>query len=221
MHLFNLASFAVRFGIDMSVSDFSDAVTEASKAATSAVASRFRFQDFEQYPARRDIFRCDRMFGQGNSQHRQFNLARGFIDGVTGFSIYATDSIIHVRNGDTNQLTNLQDSAQDGQSNYVVIDAEQGLVTVHSQDLTDMWVVINYTCGLPVATDDQYEQVPAWLKDAGEAQALLLLKYNRAFKTDDGVDEMRPISDSLDRLWGAHARIYPSALKPTSSEPGK
>jgi len=48
----------------------------------------------------------------------------------------------------------------------------------------------------------------------------MFLKQNRAFKTDDGSEELSPIKDSLDYLYGAHARIYPSALLPTSSEPG-
>ena len=96
MHLFNLNSFAQRFGIDMTVSDFNEAVTEASHAATRSIASQFRFRDFNTYSARRDIFRCGRMHGAGSSQHRQFRLARGFIDGVTGFTAYYTDNPVHV-----------------------------------------------------------------------------------------------------------------------------
>lgn len=221
MHLFNLSEFGQRFGIDMTVGDFNSAVTAASKAATRSVASQFRFQDFETYTARRDFYRVDRMMASGNQQYRQFRLARGFIDGVSGFSAYFTDSILHVRNSDTNNLTDIQNVAGDGQSDYLTIDADQGLLTVHSIDMTGMWFVVTYNCGMDVATDDEYLDVPGWLQDAAEAQTILFLKQNRAFKTEDGSDDLRPIQESLLTLKAEHARIYPAAILPTSSEPGR
>lgn len=221
MHLFNLHDFGQRFGIDLTVSDFNDAVTAASKAATRSVASRFRFGDFDAYTARRDFFRVDRMHGQGAQMHRQFRLARGFIDSINGFSAKYTDNIIHIRNNDTDSLTDVQDVAEDGKSDYLVIDADQGILTVDVLDLTGMWLVVTYNCGLDVATDDEFQDVPGWLQDAAEAQAILFLKQNRAFRGENDTVDLAPIKDNLDYLWGQHARVYPGAIFPTSSEPGR
>jgi len=139
MHLFNLHEFGQRFGVDMTTPDFNAAVTEASKAATRAIASQFRYRDFDLYTARRDVFQVNRMMATGNAQNRQFRLSRGFIDSSTGFTAYYTDNPVHIRNNETDQLTNLQDTNEDGQSDYLFIDANSGLLTVYSLDLTDPW----------------------------------------------------------------------------------
>lgn len=219
MHLFNLAEFSQQFGIDMTVSDFNSAVREASKAATRAVASRFRYIDFDGYTARRDVFNVRRTFDTGRNQNTILRLSRGFIDSTTGFTAYYTSNPVYVRNADANSYTSLQDVAGDGQSDYLFIDAKRGFLTVYNIDLTDQWVVVTYNCGLTAATDDEYEDVPTWLADAARAQAALLLKQNRAFNTE-GEDDTDALRSQLHSLMQQHTRAHPSALLPTMSEPG-
>lgn len=221
MHLFNLSNFALRFGIDMSVDDFNSAVTEASKAATKAIAAQFRFQDFDAYTARRDIFHCRRMFEAGNAQHRAFRLARGFIDATTGFSARYTDNPVHIRNSETDQLTDLQDTNEDGRSDYLFIDADQGLITAYSLDLTNQWVVVDYNCGLSFASDDEAEDAPGWLSEAAELQTLIYLRQNRSLADDEQNNDLPALRQALSDLRSAHARMYPDAILPVSSEPGR
>lgn len=221
MYLFNLQNFAQRFGIDMTVSDFNDAVTEAAKASTRVIASQFRFQDFDLFSARRDVFHVPRMFEAGNAQNRRFRLARGFIDGANNFTAYYTDNPVHVRNGDTDQLTNLQRTNNDNKSDYLFIDAETGLLTTYSLDLTDMWIIVTYDCGLTVAADAEFEGVPSWLAEAAELQTLIYLKQNRALSDEDGGDTVSSLRSALAQLQAAHMRFHPEAVLPTMSEPGK
>lgn len=223
MHLFSLTEFGDRFGIDMTVPDFVDYVASASHAATRDIASRFRFKDFDVHATRRDVFRCGRMFGAGASQHRQFVLSRGFIEPVTGFSCRYTENFVHVRNSGISLFTDAQNVAEDGESDYVVIDAEQGVVSLYGIDLTDQWLVVDYTCGLDADSNDEAQDVPGWLADAASAKAAIFLKQNRVFQNEDEntADAIVPLRETLTSLFGGHARIYPSALLPTMAEPGK
>ena len=192
----------------------------AGAAATRTIASRFRFRDFDEYTARRDVFRCDRMFGAGSNQHRQFKLARGFIDGVTGFSARYSSSPLHIRNNDTTLTTDLQRVNEDSESDYLFIDADQGILSVYGLDLTDQWLVVTYNCGLSFAADGEVEDAPDWLSDAAVAQTAIFLRQNRAFQTEGGADD-KPLRDALSALETAHARAYPAAVPPTMSEPGR
>lgn len=217
MHLFNLNEFAQQFGIDMTVSDFNEAVREASKAATRMVASMFRYTSFDAYTARRDFFQCDRMFGAGKGQRRSMRLSRGFINTGASFSAFYTPSPVYVRNNQTDLIRDLQNVNEDGESDYLIIDATRGMLTVNTIDLTDMWVVVTYDGGLSVATDDEYEGVPDWLSDAARAQAAILLKQNPAFEVEDG--DTSELSLQIRHLRRDHERYGGGALLPQASEP--
>ena len=217
MYLFNPIDFAARFGIDMTVPDFSNAVNEASRASTRAIASRFRFQDFDSYATRRDVFQIDRMLGAGNLQNRELLLSRGFINPTVGFSAVYTSNPVHARNNDATLVTNLQRTQEDSQSDYLFIDAEKGKLTAYSVDLTDQWVVVTYSCGLSVASDGVYEGVPGWLQEAAEAQTALFLKQSNIFQTEEAED-LTSLRQNLFDLQAAHARLFLSAVGVTMTD---
>jgi len=219
MHLFNLNNFATRFGIDMTVLDFNNGVTQASQAATRAVASRFRFKDFEPFTNRKDVFYVDRMLGQGNLQHRQLMLSRGFINPTSGFSALYTGNPVHARNAETSLTTDLQRVSSDGRSDYLYIDSEQGLLTTYVVDLTDQWVVVTYSGGLSVASDGVYEGVPGWMAEAAESQTALFLKQSNLFQTEEQED-LTSLRQNLFDLQAAHARLHLAAVPATMSEMG-
>lgn len=217
MHLFNLNEFASRYGIDMSVDDFRDAVTEASKAATYGLASDLRYGGFEQYVNRRDVFQCLRSFASGNMQKLQFRLSRGFVDEDSNFSAYYSSSPLNIRNNDTGLLTNLQAVNDDAQSNYLYIEAEKGVLTVYGIDLTDQWVVVTYSGGLATTAKEQFKNVPEWLQEAAQVHAALHLTRNRAFQTE-GEDDTEFLKSTLQGLMTGNWRAPPSALTPVSTE---
>lgn len=216
MHLFNLVSFAKQFGIDLTVPDFQEAVVEASKAATPTVASRFRYGGFDTYSNRRDVFQVRRMYDAGAAQNLSLRLSRGFVDTSASFTAYYTANPLYVRNNDTDLLTDLQDVNKDGQSDYLFIDAERGVLSVYNIDLTDQWVVVTYTGGLETASDDEYQGVPDWLSQAARAQTALMLKENRAFSVEGDTD-MKTLTGQLNALWSRHARVAGSMVLPVMS----
>ena len=220
MFLFNLQRFSERYGIDLSVGDFNNAVIEAARGATATMASRFRFTDFNEYTARRDIFACERTFGQGNTLTRSFLLARGFTSKANVTAYYAT-SPIHLRNADLNNMVNLEDALEDGESDMLFVDEDQGLLTVYGIDLTGLWVLVDYTGGLSIATDDEYEGVPEWLSEAAMLQAAMNLSTSKVLKIDDeDGDDFSILKDQLKTALVDHRRYHPAAVKPTASEPG-
>lgn len=221
MHLFNLSDFGQQYGIDLTVTDFADAVAGASKAATRALASRFRLGGFDAFTGRRDVFNVRRMFDTAGNSNITLRLSRAFIDGSTGLSAYMTPTPLHIRNSDYGSMTNLQSVAGDAASDYLFIDAQRGVLTVYGVDLTDMWVVVDYNGGFEVATDDEYQGVPDWLQDAARAEAAILIKQNRAFKNEGDTDEdLNPLRKLIYDLQSEHGRYLPSAVLPTMSEPG-
>lgn len=219
MHLFSLARFSQRFGIDLTVDDFENAVVEASRAATSTLASRLRFTDFDEYTARRDMFYVDRTFGDAQGFNRQFMLQRGFTS-TANVTAYYSSSPVNLRNADTDLLTSIKDTAEDGESNFLVVDGNQGLLTVYGINLTGLWVLVDYDGGLSVATDDEYDNVPEWLSEAAMAQAAINLSHHRALKADDDDADFSDLRSAVVEAMSTHARIAPAALKPTASEPG-
>jgi len=217
MHLFSLNDFGAQFGIDLTVPDFNDAVSEASKAATRKVVSSFRLGGLDAFTSRRDVFQVRRMFDAGSAQNRDFRLSRAFIDAGDNFSAQYTANPVHVRNNETDMLTNLQDVNEDGESDYLFIDAERGILTVFNLDLTDQWVVVTYDGGLDTNTDQEYLNVPDWLSDAARAQTALLLRENRAF-TVEGATEFQTLERQIADLWSQHARLAGAMVLPTMTE---
>lgn len=217
MHLFNLQDFADRFGINLTVQDFHDAVQRASVAATRDMASRFRFQSFDIYPTRRDTFYVDRTFFDDGGNVCSFILSRGFVTESTIQARY-TSNPIHIRNNETDSFIDLQDTAEDGKSDHLIIDADRGILSTFMVDLTRKWVVVDYSGGLSVATDDEYEGVPAWLSELAMAQTALNLANHVMFQTEDEGNDLTQLYDVIRRGFAAHARFKPEAYDPTMTE---
>ena len=217
MHLFNLAEFGKRYSIDLTVSDFLDAVTEASKAASAGLASHLRYGDWDAYNNRKDVFQCLRSFSSGNMQKLQFRLSRGFVVEDSSFSAFYSSSPVNIRNMDTGLMTDLQSVSGDAQSDYLYIDHAKGVLTVYGIDLTDQWVVVTYSGGLDVDTDDEYVGVPDWLREAAMVHAALHLSRNRAFQTE-GADDTSFLKTSLKSMLDGNWRATPSAKLPVATE---
>lgn len=214
MHLFRLQEFSDRYGVDLNTADFLDAVTQASAAATQDVASRFRLGPLGSYTSRRDYFFVDGMSRQGTADTAEFYLSRAFVSGSV--TALWTDSPVNVRNGDSDSYTDLSDTAGDGKSDHRALDADRGVLTVFGLNLSNLWVTVEYSGGLEVNTDDEYEGVPEWLSEAAMAQTALNLANHVMFQTEDEgnqLDELRPV---LSRLFRDHARLAlsPSAYRP-------
>lgn len=218
MHLFSLEDFGYRFGIDLTVSDFYEAVSEASRAATKAVASQFRLGSFDEFAGRKDYFRGDRMFGDALHPVRQFRLSRPLVDDSAGFSVYGAASLLALRNNATGLITNLQDRLDDGLSDHVILDAQHGLITVADFDVSNMWICVTYSGGLSVASDDAYEGVPDWLADVAQTQAALFLTRNRTL-TAEGDTDFSVLRNAMQSALEAHGRFYPGAVLPEMSTP--
>lgn len=220
MHLFNLNDFAVRFGIDMSVADFADAVRSASKAATSALASQFRFRDFSVHAGRLDIFNVERMFGGSGVMTRRLRLSRGFVEDNSAFSVVYATSPLYIRNSTADLITNLQDTLGDGQSDHVFMDWEQGTVAFYGVDLSSMWIGVAYDCGMSVNDADEFLDVPDWLSETSMNQTAIFLKQNRIFQTENE-DDTTSLKQALALAFASHGRYYPDAVFPSMSEPGR
>lgn len=217
MHLFDIAEFGTRFGIDTTVSDFREAVVEASKGATADLAARLRYRDFSAYSNRRDFFVVDRMFGVANTLQRQFLLSRGFVENATVSAVYATTPL-SLRNGNTTDLKDLADLNEDGESNMLMIDGPRGILTAYGVDLTERWVMVTYSGGLDVATDNEYQTVPDWLREVAMARAALILTRNRAFRTE-GEDDTAELRETVRAAVTAHMRYAPGAAQAVATEP--
>lgn len=212
MHLFRLQTFSDRYGVDLTVGDFNDAVREASRAATQDVVSRFRLGPPGTYEQRRDWFFVDRMSRQGTANLAEFYLSRAFVSG--GVTALFTPNPIHVRNGDADSYTDLSDVAEDGQSNYGALDAERGVYTVFGLNLSEQWVSITYSGGLDVNTDDEYEGAPDWLAEAAMAQTALNLSNHVMLQTEDEGNDLSQLRSVVARLYADHARFGLSSYKP-------
>jgi len=219
MHLFDLDEYGTRFGIDMTVTDFFNAVSEASKAATSTLASRFRFGDFAPYTARRDFFEVDRMFGTGRTLNRSFSLARGFVTSGTVTAYYAS-SPLDLRNGDLADMVDLSDTEEDGESDHLIIDYDKGLLSVYGVELENQWVLVDYSGGFDTNSSEEYEGVPAWLSDAAMAQTALNLRFNRAFVSEDAIEDFDELKMAVSTHFSTQARTHLNAIKPVASEVG-
>jgi len=214
MHLFPLQTFSDRYGIDLTVPDFLDAVRQASALATQDVVSRFRLGGFAVYPARRDYFFVDSMTRQGTANVAEFYLSRPFpVGSVT--ALY-TPNPIHVRNGDTDSYTDISATQGDLSSNYGALDRERGVYQVFGLNLSEQWVTIEYSGGLDLNTDEEYELVPDWITEAAMAQAALNLANHVMFQTEDQANDLNQLRAVLSRAFNDHARLAlsPSAYKP-------
>lgn len=218
MHLFNLVEFGQRYSIDTGTTDFNNAIREASRAATKTLAQRLRFGNFDAYTDRTDYFAPGRMFGNGqNVWHRQFLMSRGFVTSGT-ITAYYTSSPLNFRNNDTTLLNDLTDVSQDGASDRTFWDYDAGLLFVEGVDLEEHWVIVQYSGGLDVATDDEFENVPEWLRALAMTQTALFLSNNPMFQTEDGENDITILKNDQAQGFAEHARFFPSARKPNASE---
>ena len=214
MHLFNLGEFGKRFGIDLSVSDFKDAVTEASKAATQSLASQLRYGDFTAFDFRRDVFRVDRMFGSADSAatYRTLRLSRGFVNEDSAFSVLSSTTPINIRYGDASSYEDLQNAFLDGRSSKVFLDPDKGLVHLYDLSLAGMWVVVEYSGGLAVNNNQQFSSVPEWMQECAQLWAALHLTRNRALQSEN--DDPDTLKAALRNMYSTNTRVNPSALLP-------
>lgn len=217
MHLFRLADFGQRFGVDLTEPDFLSAVTRASAAATQDLASRFRYKSFASYGSRTDFFYVQDVHFQSRGEQRQFLLSRGFTS-KAAITAYMTTSPLNFRNGSTDSLFSLKDVGSDGQSDHLMVDGDAGLMTVYGLDLRDQWVIATYTGGLNADTDDEYEDVPDWLSEAAMAQTALNLSRHRAFIPEEGQGDLSELSDAITRITRERWRYYPAAIRPNATE---
>lgn len=218
MHLFNLAEFGQRFGIDTTVQDFLNAISLASRAATQQVASRFRYETFDAFTDRTELFYVRRMFEtEDRGTQARFRLGRGLTSKANITAYYSTTPL-HLRNNDTSSLIDLKNYAQDGQSDALYVDGEKGFFFVHGVNLAGLWVLVTYSGGLDVASDDEYQNVPVWLQEAGMAQTALNLSKNRTFTPEDGDQSLDVLKQQLQDLWEEYGRYEPAAYKPVAYE---
>lgn len=215
MHLFALQTFSDRFGVDLTVADFNDAVREASRAATQDLASRFRLGPLSVYETRRDFFFVDRMSRQGTADSARFFLSRAFVTAATVLAVYSP-SPVNVRNGDDDSYTDISRVANDNRSNYGALDAERGVYSVYGLNLSHQWVAVTYSGGLDTNSDSEYENVPDWLQEAALNQTALNLSRHVMFNPEEGNSDLSELRDTIARLWRDNARL---ALSPADYRP--
>jgi hypothetical protein len=78
---------------------------------------------------------------------------------------------------------------------------------------------VDYSGGLDVNTDGEYEGVPDWLREAAMAQTALNLATHTMFQTEDNNNDLRPLRDQIARVWGEHVRMKGAAYQPRFTEP--
>lgn len=219
MHLFNLVSFGERFGVDLSVTDFDAAVRRASIAATEDLAAQFRYETFGLYTGRVDVFNVERTFGPIGRPYNRFLLSRGFTT-KANVTAYYTTTPLNFTNLNLSGLTNLKNISEDGASDVLTVDGDRGVVTVHSVELADYWVVLSYSGGFTTATDDEFEAVPGWLSQVAMAKTAINLARHPAFTpTDEGgaVATLDELKHQVRTAWQRYSRYVPDAMHPAFS----
>ena len=217
MHLFALQHFSDRFGIDLTVPDFLDAVERSSISATQDMASRLRFNSFDAYATRRDFYFVDRTYHGANANTADFLMSRAFVTG-SAVAKYATTPI-HIRNGDANSFTLVADVFGDGESDHGFLNSEQGVFSTFGIELEGLWVAIEYSGGLDVNTDSEFDEVPSWLSEAAMAQTALNLSTHIMFQTEDTPSDMRQLRANLTQTYSRYARLHLAAYQPRFTEP--
>lgn len=218
MHLFTYEDFGTRFGIDTTEPDFRDAIVKSSRAATQYLASHLRFTDFNSYTGRKDFFQVERPYGTTTGGWYHFRLSRGFTSKAQLTRVVSVTSPIQFRNNETDTQIDLTDVANDGASDHVYLNGVRGKLSVHDVSLVDRWVCVEYSGGLDVATDDNFEGVPDWLREVAMAQAAMFLQRHKAFTPEEGGGDLSELKGLVSSAFSHQGRFLPDAMDPTFSE---
>jgi hypothetical protein len=206
------------------VEDVNKSLASAIRTATESLASRIR-DDFTRVTVV-DEFYVERSLQSGKGRIVQFfKLGRGMIDSGETINVYAANSARKVNDASADSVrVDLQDVAEDGDSNYVRFDHERGQMNVSDYDLSGLYVRVEYTAGF---TDDGgnpavYESTPQWLQELCTLEVSRRLDQMNNFpratrRTEEERQDTANIEAQLGDIILGHARYMPTAIKPEIS----
>lgn len=195
------SSVANRLLINLDVPDYADAVNSAVRAATARTLGAGRYPPPDVYEERSDVFYVPHRL----RPFENFLLARGFAQTITAVRASNTPAGLWT----PNQHRDLQ--ALSGA--YLGLDCTRGFLTIGGADLRDEWVAISYSGGLKVDVDEVYENVPAAMASYAEARAVLALRGNALFGSDD-LQVFEEARHEAATSLSAFIRAVPGALTP-------
>lgn len=141
--------------------------------------------------------------------------SRGMIESEASVTVEAASLVPHL--DDPNLVRDLR-NFEDG-LDHTVIAGDKGLVIIHGLDVTGMFVRLRYAAGLHAASDDVFEDVPNWLREAAILRAAITLDVNPIIRLQDQprmpVEDMRA---ELKSMLEPHVRYQPQAEKPFETE---
>ena len=138
----------------------------------------------------------------------RLRLSHGFVDPDTLDVSYAT------------LYDSLASSADRTATAALVLEAEKGLLTTASLDLTGNFVRVAYTAGFAAdgTVDQQYDlsTVPVWLQTLAKLYVRIELNAHPLFKNADKATDPAALVQSARMIHDGHVRFYPSAFAPVA-----
>jgi hypothetical protein len=205
MLLANPTEIREALGFD-DMTDITDAITSALKAATTILSARlgtpFDAGEFTDRFYARDVG-----FRDGASVSTEFRLSRGFVREI-------------VRCGYSDSMTALGLTPLDLSKNLMMDSQDRmiGRLRDYTTPYRGSFISITYTAGFPANPDDpdQYDLsvVPGWLQEAAKMRALIGLSGHPSLKQADVAIDTKTIDAELGAILSSNQRYTPVALLP-------
>jgi hypothetical protein len=197
--------------------DIPEAVAGAIRASTQALASEIR-TELDLVTAQVDTFRVDRdtPWRTPGFVHHEFKLRRGFVTTADSGTFLAVAAKRMRELDDANVRVDLRAYESDITEDLLSIDLEKGFVSVDGYALNGHFVRMTYDAGFAVDTDDEYQGVPNWLKEAAYLSAAISLDANPIIRRDDEAPaQVDELSRQLRAIMSNRVRYAPAAIKTT------
>ncbi len=157
------------------------------------------------------------LFANSPLYETQFHLNHGFVtsSAIADLTVKSATMIHHF--GDASLESDLRDFEGDGED-HTFTSAEDGRVYVYQIDVRGLFVRIGYNAGFTVASDDQFEGVPAWLEEAAIMHAQIMLDKNPVIRRPEGAEsQISVLLHELNFIIDEKKRYHPSAISPLNS----
>lgn len=146
-------------------------------------------------------------------------LENGFVtETPTPYTVFYAPRIQTIIDGDGTDLRQVATPGLEDQ--YVLMDLEKGILTIHDISMSGMYVQVTYDSGLPespvVAKEDlEFDPlfVPKWLKELAYLSTAIILESHPTIRTDkDRPSNLEQLSARYEQLLGRKTRYVPEAI---------
>lgn len=140
-------------------------------------------------------------------------LNNGFLLDPSAVTVQAATMIPYFTDGDPNNVADLRAFEADGLDHTLV--TTEGRIYIMQVDVRGLYIEVVYQAGFTVASDNVYDNVPAWLEEAAILHAQIMLDKNPIIRRPEGAESqidvlLRQVNTIIDE----NIRYFPGAHKP-------